>query len=246
MNTRLGATEGTADVVVIGAGILGAGTAHELACHGHKVVVLERDAINRQGSGTTAGNLHIQAIHSRRPGQEVPVDVARLLPLQLAASNYWEALEEELGEPLELRRSGGLTVAETEDQFEDLRAKHELERAAGLPTELLTGDTARAEMPLLSHSVVACADWCALDGYANPLLVTPALLRAAARAGAKVHAFSPVTAIEQGAGSYLVRSVQFVVYGRHCRCGRTMDPRSGGHGRHPNRPLARSHPDAPD
>ena len=49
------------------------------------------------------------------------------------------------------------------------------------------------------------ADWCPLDGYANPLLVTGAYLDAAARHGAAVHAFTPVTSIDPApGGGYLV------------------------------------------
>ncbi|MFC8661973.1 NAD(P)/FAD-dependent oxidoreductase [Streptomyces sp. NPDC057199] len=193
------------DVIVIGAGILGASTAFHLAERGYHVVVLERGAPNREGSGTTAGNLHIQAIHTRRPGQEVPVDSARLLPLQRRASDHWSQIEERLGADVELRRGGGFMVAETPSQEEELRAKHEWEHKAGIPTEVLTGDEARERLPLLSDRVRA-ASWCPLDGYANPLLITPAYLAAARRLGAEPHAFTPVTGISRVGAEYKVRS----------------------------------------
>ncbi|MFJ6902035.1 NAD(P)/FAD-dependent oxidoreductase [Streptomyces hokutonensis] len=193
------------DVVVIGAGILGASAAFHLAERGYRVVVLERGAPNREGSGTTAGNLHIQAIHTRRPSQEVPVDSARLLPLQRRASDHWSQIEERLGADVELRRGGGFMVAETAAQEEELREKHEWEREAGIPTEVLTGDEARKELPLLSDRVRA-ASWCPLDGYANPLLITPAYLAAARRLGVDVHAFTPVTGIRRVGDDYKVLS----------------------------------------
>lgn len=199
-----GATS-TADVVIIGAGILGAATAHALAVAGHRVVVLDRGAPNREGSGTTAGNLHIQAIHTRRPGQVVAADNRRFLPLQWAASHLWATIEDELDASVELRRGGGFMVAETEAQVEELRLKHEMERALGVPTELVTGDEARAELPLLSDRVLA-ADWCDQDGYANPLLVTGAYLAAARRHSAEVFGFTPVTGIDRTSEGYVVRS----------------------------------------
>ncbi|WP_326595359.1 NAD(P)/FAD-dependent oxidoreductase [Streptomyces sp. NBC_01803] len=193
------------DVVIIGAGILGAAAAFHLAEAGHRVAVLERGAPNREGSGTTAGNLHIQGIHTRRPGQDVPVDSERFLPLQRAASERWSTVEKRLDADVELRRGGGFMVAETAEQENELHEKREWERAAGIATELLTGDQAREWLPLLSDRVRA-ATWCALDGYANPLLITPAYLAAAFRHGAQVHAFTPVTGIDRVVGGYVVHS----------------------------------------
>jgi sarcosine oxidase subunit beta len=199
------------DAIIVGAGILGAAAAYYLAESGYRVVVLERGAPNREGSGTTAGNLHIQAIHTRRPGQVVPLDNKRFLPLQRRASDAWSEIEERLGADVELRRSGGFMVAETAAQEQELRDKLTLEQEAGLPTELLTGDEARERLPLLSRQVRA-ATWCSLDGYANPLLSTPAYLAAARRHGAEVHAFTPVTGISRvgggfgGSTGYTVRS----------------------------------------
>ncbi len=200
-------TSPSPDVVVIGAGIVGAAVAHELARAGHRVLVLERNVANREGSGTTAGNLHIQAIHPSRPGQPVPADIRRFLPLQLASSALWESLEEELDGSIELRREGGFMVAETPAQVNELRRKNEMELELGLHTELLTGDEARKQLPLLSRKILA-ANWCPLDGYANPLLITPRYLAAARRYGATVLSGQAVTAIARVEGGYRVGTAQ--------------------------------------
>lgn len=186
----------TVDVVVIGAGILGASAAYQLSLRGLRVAVLERGAPNRQGSGATAGNLHVQAIHTRRPGQQVPVDAKRFLPLQKAASDRWAFVEDELEADIELQRSGGFMVAETEEQAEELKEKAVWEAETGVVTELVTGIEARRALPLLGASVLA-ATWCASDGYVNPLLVTGAYLAAAGRYRAQLISFNPVTELHR-------------------------------------------------
>jgi sarcosine oxidase subunit beta len=190
----------TADVVVIGAGVLGAATALKLSQAGHKVLVLDRGAANREGSGSTAGNVHVQAVHTRRPGQAVALDSRRFLPLQKAASDRWADVPAELQADIELTRSGGLTIAEDDEQIAELKAKSVWEAEVGIPTELLDGASAHEMMPELGPTVVA-ATWCPVDGYANPLLVTPAYLNAARRSGADVREGQLVTGLSRhGAG----------------------------------------------
>jgi sarcosine oxidase, subunit beta len=184
----------THDVVVVGAGILGAAAALEIARHGLKVVVLERGALAREGSGTTAGNLHVQSVHTRRPDQQVPLDARRFLPLQKAASDMWGSVPDLLDADIELVRTGGLTVAETEDQEQELKEKAQWEAEAGVRTEVLDAAAARDALPVLGPTVRA-ATWCPEDGYANPLLTTPAYLTAARRHGVEVRPHSPVCAI---------------------------------------------------
>jgi sarcosine oxidase subunit beta len=188
----------TADVVVIGGGVLGAATALELAGRGLSTVLLERGLPGRQGSGTTAGNLHVQAIHSRRPGQAVAVDNARLVPLQRATSDLWNGVNDRLGRDVQIVRSGGFTVAETEADLAELTRKAVWEKEYGIPTEVLDGDAARAAMPRLGDTVIG-ATWCPWDGYANSLLATPAFVAAAVRRGAAVYTNSPVTGIRRKA-----------------------------------------------
>ena len=190
---------GPADVIIIGAGVVGAATAWALSEAGLRVHVLEGGPVNRGGSGATAGNLHIQAVHSERPGQLTPLDAGRLLPLQRAASDLWAVAQERLQADIGLRRPGGFTVAETEQEVALLTAKRALEARHGIPTEIIGQAELRRAAPELGPGVLA-ATWCELDGYANPLAVTPAFLGAATAMGARVDAFRPVTGLARGAG----------------------------------------------
>jgi sarcosine oxidase, subunit beta len=186
------------DVIVVGAGIVGAACAFELARAGASVLVLERGAANREGSGTTEGNFHIQAL-SPRPHGRVR-DSARWIPLQVAASKIWSTLEDELEESIGVRRVGGMSVAENEEQLDIVRMEHQLEVEGGIHTQLFDGDQARDACPLLSDTVVG-AVYTAEDGFANALLTAPAYLRAAQRRGAHVFPFTEVTGIlRDGAG----------------------------------------------
>nr|WP_296765390.1 FAD-binding oxidoreductase [Rhodococcus sp. (in: high G+C Gram-positive bacteria)] len=181
------------DVVVIGAGIVGAATALALTRAGSRVAVLDRTVPNTAGSGTTAGNLHIQTIHTRRPGQGTAVDVEQLLPLQKSTSTLWNSLAETVP-GLGLNRCGGFMVAETEQQVDALVTKHAWEQDAGIPTEVLTGDEARRALPALGPTIEA-ATWCPWDGFAEPDLAGPALLGQAVLEGATVHPSTPVTGL---------------------------------------------------
>jgi len=195
----------TFDVVVVGAGILGAATAFELSKVGLKVAVIEQGAINRAGSGATAGNLHIQAVHRKRPQQEIPLDQFRFLPLQLAASRLWDAVESELESDIEMRRVGGITVAESEADVIEILDKRQVEIDLGIPGEILDPAQLRDFEPLLGPHI-KMAEFCPLDGYVNPLKITPAWLRAGVRRGVNVNPFTPVSSISREGGGWRVTS----------------------------------------
>lgn len=190
------------DAVIIGAGIVGAATALTMTRHGYRVAILDRTVPNTAGSGTTAGNLHIQTIHTKRPGQGVAVNVRQLLPLQKATSALWDELGASVP-GLGLNRCGGFMVAETEEQVRSLHVKHEWESAAGIPTEVLTGAEARRALPALGATVEA-ATWCDWDGFAEPDLAGPAMLAGAVAEGAVLHPNTPVTGMARDSDGWQV------------------------------------------
>ena len=89
------------DVLVVGGGLLGCSVAYYLARAGTDVVVIERDELNTQASGTNAGNLHAQIPHAFFTGEEAEygdgqadlrAEMGRMRLLLVAAIEEWKEL----------------------------------------------------------------------------------------------------------------------------------------------------------
>src|SRR5215211_4338907 len=108
------------DVVVTGAGVVGASCAYYLASAGVRVRLYDRSFIASGSSGSCEGNVLAW-----------DKELERELPLALRSAALWEELSERLGDhPFEYDRKGSVVVAETE---EELRACAERNRVlAGL------------------------------------------------------------------------------------------------------------------
>jgi glycine/D-amino acid oxidase-like deaminating enzyme len=172
-------------------------------------LVLERDEINRGGSGTNAGSLHIQ-IHALE-NEFSDETLAEMLPLKAAAARVWSELEHELGCPLGVYQRGGLLVAETDEQMEVVRRTVAREQQFDLPVEVLSPSELRALAPSLSHHLVGAA-FCPLEGMANPLLVTLAFARRALETGTRIWTHADVSCISRLAtGGFKVTTSQGTV-----------------------------------
>jgi sarcosine oxidase subunit beta len=163
----------TPDIIVIGGGISGTATAYELSKRGHRVTLLERDAIASMASGWTLAGV-------RQSGRHVAE-----LPLASAAVRRWETLEEELGANVEYRQDGNLRLARTEDEVPVISQVVEDGRKIGLPIEYVEAAALREVAPALSPDV-AGASLCETDGHANNHLAVKAFADAAARRGATI------------------------------------------------------------
>ena len=112
-----------ASVAIVGAGIVGICTAWELARDGVDVILVERDQPNAHASGNNAGSLHVQllAYDFGDLASAAGLPAAQTLPLQRESARLWPVVAETLGADLEISRTGGLMVAETEEQMVKLR-----------------------------------------------------------------------------------------------------------------------------
>ena len=182
------------DVCIVGGGLVGCATAYYLRQRGVDCLVLECGELNRGGSGTNAGSLHIQ-IRALEAGF-TDAALAEMLPLKAAAAQVWSELEHELGYPLGVYQRGGLLVAETDEQMEVVRATVAREHQFDLPVEVLSSGELRALAPGLSHHLVGAA-FCPLEGLANPLLVTLAFARHAMAAGTRFWTHADVSLISR-------------------------------------------------
>ncbi len=186
------------DVLVVGGGLAGASLAYYLAREGVEVVLVERGELNREASGTNAGSFHFQiAIHQLTGSQtdNVRERLQTEVRLHAEAAEVWQTLEEELDGTLDLHITGGLMVAETEEELRLLHDKSVIEEEAGLDVRVLEGAELRSFAPYLAEDLLG-ATFCAQEGHADPARATPLFALRAVQAGAAIRVHADVTGIE--------------------------------------------------
>jgi sarcosine oxidase subunit beta len=163
-----------AEVVIIGAGIIGCATAYYLAKKGVSVIVLEgNESVGDGGSSRNGGGVR----QSGRDPRELPVAMYGI-------RHIWPNLKEELGMDVEYYQEGNLRLGKTEANMTVLKSLTDNSVKCGLDVRMISGDDAREICPYLSDSVIG-ASWCPTDGHANPLLTTLAFYRRARQMGVR-------------------------------------------------------------
>jgi D-hydroxyproline dehydrogenase subunit beta len=176
-----------ADVVVVGGGAMGAATAYHLARGGARVTLVERGGLGREASGANVGLLTLFSAYSLTEPEP-----GILHGLTRASLETYAGLPDEVGIDIEYERNGGLIVAETEAELAALRPAYDGYRRHGVPVEWLDPAGARACEPAFVSNRLLGAVHCPWNGQVNPLLLTRALARGAARHGATVRTATPV------------------------------------------------------
>ncbi len=187
----------TADVVVIGAGIVGCSAAYHLAAAGAgRVLVLDReDAVGRGSTGACAGGFRHQFT------TEVNVR------LSLASVPMIVGFTADHGIPVDVSRDGYLFLVRDPDAWEGFRRGVELQRSLGASVELLGPDEAAALIPGLDVDGLVGATLGPDDGIADPGALTQGYAHLAVRAGASFELGSTVERIlAEGAGVAGVRT----------------------------------------
>jgi sarcosine oxidase subunit beta len=165
----------TADIVIIGGGVMGASTAYHLARRGARgVVLLEREPFFGLGAtGRCAGGIRYQF------ATEINVRLSKLsLPML-------DALEAETGQPALVRKTGylfALTRAEDAAVFEQNVA---MQRRLGVPTQWLSGDDVRRLAAPCRFPDALAGTFNDQDGLADPNSVVMGYVNAARRLGAQ-------------------------------------------------------------
>lgn len=176
-----------ADVVVIGGGIVGVSTSWFLAKQGVRVVLCEKGHIAGEQSGRNWGWVRIQGRDTRE------------IPMMLESLRIWDGFQEEIGEDVEFTRGGCFFAARTHKQVDEFAEWLPVAEEYGIESRLLS----RSE--LADHVQGSAVDWAgalytASDGRAEPHKATPAIARAAERAGARVLTSCAVRGIETSGG----------------------------------------------
>ena len=166
----------TADVVVVGGGVVGASAAYHLAAAGAgRVLVLERaDHLAAGSTGACAGGFRYQfssAINVRLSQASVPMITG---------------FTQEHGLPLDVVQDGYLFLVRGEELWRDFLAANELHASLGVEAEVLTPEEALELAPGIALDGLVGATYGPRDGIADPSGLTQGYATLARRAGAEI------------------------------------------------------------
>ena len=176
----------TAEVIIIGSGVIGNAAAYYLACKGRKVIVLEgSDNIGNGGSSRNGGGV-------RQSGR----DPRELEMVMWGIQNLWPHLHEELDADVEYVQKGNLRLGKTTAHMQILQKLTDSAVKCGLDVRMIDAQEVRRINPYLSEEVIG-ASWCPTDGHANPMKTTLAYYRKARTLGVRFITGEKVVRLEK-------------------------------------------------
>ncbi|MFD4256339.1 NAD(P)/FAD-dependent oxidoreductase [Streptomyces sp. NPDC058534] len=181
----------TCDVVVVGAGMVGAACALYAAREGLDVIVVDRGHVAGGTTGAGEGNL---LVSDKEPGPE--------LDLALLSARLWTALAGDLGREVEYEPKGGVVVA-TPEALTGLETFAAGQRAAGVEAVSVPADRLHDLEPHLAPGLAGAVHY-PQDAQVMPALAAAHLLRAS---GARLHTGLTVTGFLRAPGG-AVRGVR--------------------------------------
>ncbi len=183
----------TADIVIIGGGVMGASAAYHLAKSGvaaRNIVLLEKE--NYFGTGATgrcAGGVRYQF------STEINVK------LSMESLPMIERFKEEIGQDVSYRQCGYLLVATNEKEAAAFKHNVEMQNKLGVTTQLLSGDEVRARLPLMKFDDALAGTFNQKDGTVDPNSVVMGYITAAQKMGVKAISGAEVTGITVSGGN---------------------------------------------
>jgi sarcosine oxidase subunit beta len=180
----------TADVVVIGGGVMGASTAYHLALAGVKqVLLLEKESYFGQGAtGRCAGGIRHQF------ATEVNVK------LSIVSLEMLDRFKEETGQDPEVRKCGYLFALTDEEDVSSFKHNLEMQQRLGVATAWLEGEEIRSRLPMMRFPDAIGGTFNPNDGLADPNGVVMGYIQAARRLGVNPLTDTEVLDVELNSG----------------------------------------------
>jgi sarcosine oxidase, subunit beta len=198
----------TAEVVIVGGGIVGSSIAYHLTAAGCKdVLVIERETAQGKGStGKSMGGVRAQF--------STPVNIQ----MSLYSIPFYASFDECLGYPADYRPQGYLFCATNEKHLAYLRANYQKQIAMGLKdVRLMPAEEIRNRFPQLRSDDIVGGSFCSTDGFVDPYSAMIGFMTWAADHGAKLwkntlvtgilHDSQGITAVETSRGPVFTRKV---------------------------------------
>jgi sarcosine oxidase subunit beta len=177
----------TAEVVIIGGGIVGSSIAYHLTTAGcNDVLVIERETAQGKGStGKSMGGVRAQF--------STPVNIQ----MSLYSIPFYASFEERLGHPAGYRPQGYLFCATNEQHLAYLRTNYQKQIAMGLKdVRLISAAKIRDLFPQLRSDDIVGGSFCSTDGFVDPYSAMIGFMTRATDHGAKLWKNTEVTGLE--------------------------------------------------
>ena len=177
----------TADVVIIGSGIVGSSVAYHLAEQGcTNVLVIEREAHQGKGStGKSMGGVRAQF------ATDVNIQMSRY------SIDFFSRFDEVMGHPADYRAHGYLFCATNERHLQYLKTNRERQLALGVSNvELVSREDISKFVPQLHVDDIVGGTFCPTDGFVDPHSVMMGFMLNARGRGVRLWLDTTVTGIE--------------------------------------------------
>jgi sarcosine oxidase subunit beta len=176
--------EKTADVVIIGGGVIGVSIAYHLAMKRvGRIILLEKGQLGEGSTSRCVGGIRTQ----------FSTEINILFSLE--SIKTFERFEEEFGINPEFKRIGYLFLATTELEMGVFKENIKLQRKLGIPVELLNPNEIKARWPYLRVDDILGGTFCPWDGYAGPNEVLSGFVSGAKKAGVGIYEGTEVLGI---------------------------------------------------
>ena len=168
--------EKTADVVIIGGGVVGLSIAYCLALkRAGRIVLFEKGQLGEGSTSRCVGGIRVQF------STEINIRFS------LESLKTFDRFEEEFGVNPEFKRIGYLFLATTEWEIGVFKENIKLQKKFNIPVEFLSPDEIRSRWPYLRMDDVLGGTFCPWDGYAGPNEILTGFASGAKRAGVKIY-----------------------------------------------------------
>ncbi len=176
----------TADIVIVGGGVMGASTLYHLSARGIKnVVLLERNEFfGQEATGRCAGGVRYQF------ATEVNIK------LSMESLPMLDRFKSEIGQDVNYRKCGYLFVLTNEKDVETFMYNVALQNKLGVETEWLSGDEVRRRVPYMNFEDAMGGTFNPNDGLVDPNSVVMGYIGASLKLGAKAYTDIEVTGFE--------------------------------------------------
>lgn len=176
--------EKTADIVIIGGGIIGLSIAYHLALkRAGRIIILEKDQIGGGSTSRCLGGIRVQFSTSIN------------ILFSLESIKFFESFKEQFNIDPGYIKSGYLFLASCDSSVELFKKNIRLQRGFNLPVTFLTREEIERQWPFLRLEDIRGGTFSPIDGFCDPSAILNGFVKGAKSEGVKIYEGTEVLGI---------------------------------------------------